>query len=404
MLAMPHALASVGLIPGVLIIALCAFFSAAGLLLLSKSAFFLPRSSTVSFFEISKVTFPKFVVLFDLAIAVKCWGVSISYLVIVGDLMPKIMSSLSPSITSDSIMMNRNFWITLLHFSVVAPLSFLRQFHSLRYTSKVALLSVLYILLIVCGCSVFSSIPAPDSSHYHLVNFDIVNLFSAIPVFVFAFTCHQNIFFTINELPNPTYSLLRKIVSSSIALSFYIYTFLSVSGYLTFGDTVSQNILAQYSTYYPDALWLTLAQFAITLVVLLSYPLQCYPARASVDKILVWFQDDIQLNSVRAMSPLRFNVITISLLISSYLIAMFVTSLTSVLQLVGATGSTTICYILPGLFYNKLSRTRFPHRFDTWNFLALGLVLWGVFVMVVSVGVQIWTAGEPIRVLRASFS
>lgn len=60
------------------------------------------------------------------------------------------------------------------------------------------------------------------------------------------------------------------------------------------------------------------------------------------------------------MSDLRFSVITTSILILSYIAAMTVSSLEAVLAYVGSTGSTSISFILPGLFYYRISSPDSP--------------------------------------------
>jgi len=60
------------------------------------------------------------------------------------------------------------------------------------------------------------------------------------------------------------------------------------------------------------------------------------------------------------MSDLRFSVITTSVLILSYIAAMTVSSLEAVLAYVGSTGSTSISFILPGLFYYRISSPDSP--------------------------------------------
>jgi amino acid permease len=60
------------------------------------------------------------------------------------------------------------------------------------------------------------------------------------------------------------------------------------------------------------------------------------------------------------MSDLRFAVLTSSIIIASYLVAMTVSSLEAVLAYVGSTGSTSISFILPGLFYYKISSPDSP--------------------------------------------
>ena len=55
------------------------------------------------------------------------------------------------------------------------------------------------------------------------------------------------------------------------------------------------------------------------------------------------------------MSEMRFALITSTILVLSYVTALNVSSLDRVLAYVGSTGSTAISFILPGLFYYKIS-------------------------------------------------
>lgn len=62
------------------------------------------------------------------------------------------------------------------------------------------------------------------------------------------------------------------------------------------------------------------------------------------------------------MSETRFATITTAIIILSYIVAMTVSSLGKVLAYVGSTGSTSISFILPGLFYYKISSPDSPHH------------------------------------------
>jgi amino acid permease len=60
------------------------------------------------------------------------------------------------------------------------------------------------------------------------------------------------------------------------------------------------------------------------------------------------------------ISDVRFAALTTIIIIGSYLVAMTVSSLEAVLAYVGSTGSTSISFILPGLFYYKISAPDSP--------------------------------------------
>lgn len=62
------------------------------------------------------------------------------------------------------------------------------------------------------------------------------------------------------------------------------------------------------------------------------------------------------------MSETRFAAITTAIIVLGYIVAMTVSSLEKVLAYVGSTGSTSISFILPGLFYYKISSPKSPHH------------------------------------------
>ena len=130
----------------------------------------------------------------------------------------------------------------------------------------------------------------------------------------------------------------------------------------------------------------TIGKAAIVVLVMFSYPLQVHPCRASVDAVLKWRplkrgSTDSTPNGGSPsrysllgpgksatkpgrgeMGDTRFAAITTTIIILSYIVAMTVSSLEKVLAYVGSTGSTSISFILPGLFYYKISAPESPHH------------------------------------------
>lgn len=62
------------------------------------------------------------------------------------------------------------------------------------------------------------------------------------------------------------------------------------------------------------------------------------------------------------MGETRFAAITTTIIVLSYIVAMTVSSLEKVLAYVGSTGSTSISFILPGLFYYKIASPDSPQH------------------------------------------
>ncbi|CAK7222486.1 hypothetical protein SEUCBS140593_004915 [Sporothrix eucalyptigena] len=376
-LAMPAAMSHMSVLLGVLIILWSGLTSAFGLYLQSRCARYLDRG-TSSFFALSQMTYPNAAVVFDTAIAVKCFGVGVSYLIIIGDLMPGVILGFvggEGAVANMPFLLDRHFWITVFML-VIIPLAFLRRLDSLKYTSLIALVSIGYLIVLVVYH--FASDSPTERGEVRLVTWaGPVALLSSLPVVVFAYTCHQNMFSILNELKDNSPGSVVGVISSSIGSAASIYILVAITGYLTFGSSVVGNIVSMY----PPNIASTIGKAAIVVLVMFSVPLQIHPCRASLDAVLKWRPNkaastgaasgsllpstsaagaaapttDSHGSPVTPMSDMRFALLTTLIIAGSYATALSVSSLDRVLAYVGSTGSTSISFILPGLFYYKIS-------------------------------------------------
>lgn len=121
---MPHAMSNMGITLGIIVILWAGFTSGFGLYLQTRCARYLDRGGS-SFFALSQITYPNAAVLFDGAIMIKCFGVAVSYLIIIGDLMPGVVRGFVAHIdqTDALYLVDRRFWITaFMWVSLSGPL------------------------------------------------------------------------------------------------------------------------------------------------------------------------------------------------------------------------------------------------------------------------------------------
>lgn len=179
-------------------------------------------------------------------------------------------------------------------------------------------------------------------------------------------------FSVINEIRDNSHFQTTSVVFASIGSAASIYILVAITGYLSFGNSIGGNIVGMY----PASISATIGRAAIVVLVMFSYPLQVHPCRASVDAVLKWrparssngnevspHRFPLLPRANRApepMSDIRFAAITSSIIVLSFIAAMTVSSLEAVLAYVGSTGSTSISFILPGLFYYKISSPDSP--------------------------------------------
>lgn len=410
MLTFPLAMASAGIIPGVITCVFSGAVAVFGLYLLTLCAT-QTQHRRASFFAVSELTFPRAAVFFDAAIAIKCFGVSISYLIIVKGLMPKVVRSFyhvltPPSTNPPPWILSGAVWLTLFMVFLI-PLAFLRRIDSLRHTSYVALFSVAYLVVIVISCYFWPPSGTPPSGEIHLIHFT-PTFVSTFPIQVFAFTCAQNIFPLYNEVKTNSQKRMNIIIGSSIGSAIMTYEVIGIFGYLTFGSNVGANIIAMYPS---TSIFIACGQLAIVVLVLFSYPLQVHPCRNCLDKVFQWKyvqttvpaktdndeeeeeeeENEEEENGLSEMTTLKHTMLTSAIVVGSFTIAYLVDDLQKVLSFVGSTGSTTISFILPGLLYWKLTRDD-PSKSRALNWGALGLAVYGGFILIFSLGFNTYQA------------
>lgn len=219
---MPLALSHMGILLGVFVIIWSGLTAGFGLYLQTRCARYLDRGSA-SFFALSQITYPNAAVVFDAAIAIKCFGVGVSYLIIIGDLMPGVIRGFTSDVGGLLFLLDRHFWVTgFMYVSssnnttnnnnnnaagagdqganvwnrlVVIPLSFLRRLDSLKYTSVIALISIGYLVILVVAHFAKGD-TMENRGPIRVVQWGgVVPTLSSFPVIVFAYTCHQNVSF-----------------------------------------------------------------------------------------------------------------------------------------------------------------------------------------------------------------
>lgn len=424
-----------GIILSIVLLSFSYLMSTTGLILQCQLSNWLPTLTSkrkLSFKSIGDLLFDdksNKIVLFDIAIAIKCFGVSISYLIVIGDLMPQILKYFTSKID-----INRSIFISFSLFCIIMPLCFIKKISSLKKFSMIALISVVYLcFMIIINAFVYKE--NDQKGHIYWTkpkkSYKDINFLTSFPISVFAFTCQHNTFSIFNELKAPNFSNFSKIVVKAMSFALIIYLTVGTLGYVTFGDNVESNIIKMYEM---NNFFNVLGRFCIVVLVTLAYPLQMYPCRLSIFNIYNHFQNKKAFNSLTEtdtdesitllneeelnleqqansshleIPDLQFKVITMSIIVAGFFIAISLTNLGLVLGFIGGTGSTLIAFILPGLFsYLLFSKIESDPNFienvlikntnikdykeeiaqigsiRQWKLLSIGLIAYGVCIMV----------------------
>ena len=374
-LVLPFALMKTGLLLGLIMIFMAGTLCILGLHLLNVAAMNLGRKA--SFSGLCSITYPKAAFAFEMAIAVKCIGAGISYISIVGTTSSKLAQQLLiPSLTSETFVSNllasKAFW-TLLFAALITPICLMRKMDSLKYTSFGGLAAVLYLVFL----TVWNFFRNNDSSITKIPLFADFSfaMCSAYSVFVFAFTCHQNILPIQNESEDNTPSGMMSIIGSSVGSSTILYLIVSIFGAATYGNSVEKVILNSFPL---SEIPFIIARFMYVFLLVLSFPLQVFPCRICIQKMT----SSAAPNFTQNFSRWIYLISTFGIIALCAGIGALEYDVNKALGWVGATAGTFICYFLPAVIYNKLY---LGTAMDWRRISALVLFVAGCFTLVLSV-------------------
>eukprot|EP00964_Phaeocystis_antarctica_P122303 scaffold85975_cov62-Phaeocystis_antarctica.AAC.2 len=128
------------------------------------------------------------------------------------------------------------------------------------------------------------------------------------------------------------------------------------------------------------------AYLAITITVLVAYPVNVFPCRYALDALLFRRLCGLDKDPTRHRM-VRHVGLTLLIAGSGLLIALYVPGINVVFQLMGGTGSAFICYMLPAAFAWKL---QLPQLRTIWGKAAcLGLFFVGLIIGALSTTITI---------------
>ncbi|XP_057344380.1 probable sodium-coupled neutral amino acid transporter 6 isoform X4 [Manis pentadactyla] len=271
--------------------------------------------------------------------------------------------------------------LIIMCVGIVFPLTLLPKIGFLGYASSLSFFFMVFFAVVIIIKK--WSIPCPLRSNYIEQYFQISNAtddckpklfhFSkesayAIPTMAFSFLCHTSILPIYCELQSPSKKRMQNVTNTAIALSFLIYFISALFGYLTFYDKVASELLQDYSKYLPHDVVVMTVKLCILFALLLTVPLIHFPARKAL--MMMFFSNF-------PFSWIHHSLITLALNIIIVLLAMYVPDIRNVFGIVGASTSTCLIFVFPGLFYLKLSR----EDFLSWKKLgAFVLFIFGILV------------------------
>ncbi|KAH9412000.1 transmembrane aminoacid transporter protein [Ordospora pajunii] len=371
-LSFPYLFKTYGILTGIILTMASGIFSVLGLVLYTICSQSLGRQATLS--KLATENMPYVTVLVDFCVFLKCFGVALSYLVITVHLLPSLMlSAFGSSVLSDPS-------ISLLIFILcVGPFSYFSKLDKLKYTSFCGVIAILIVIMATAYRYRYSSFIIHKKIDYFVpVSYTWLD---SLGKFVFAFTCHQNIFTVQSEMDDNSPSTMKKLIYMVASTAALLYISFGILNYLLYREAIKDNILQNY----PDDLLAFVVRCLYVLAMGVSYPLQVNPCRSHLMNI-------VSLNSkVDQNDSFMEFIATTAIILSTYLLAISGMGLGTIYSIIGATASTFICLIFPTMLYFRMDIDR-----SKWlTFLSYAGFVFGMLVFLTSM-LSIFFSSSPL--------
>jgi len=188
-------------------------------------------------------------------LALNCFGYATSYLIVLGQLLPEIVDFFFGNSAAYFLYWG-TFWRTLLCWGICFPLVCQRSLESLKYTSFLGCVSVLYVTIVTvmygfgvignaCEEYAYAHTECPGSFHTGFPG-DISNLLRVISIYCFAFTATQNIPTFALELKERSVPRLAIATYTAFLCSTAVYIMVALAGYKAFGSAINADLLVSF--------------------------------------------------------------------------------------------------------------------------------------------------------------
>lgn len=203
------------------------------------------------------------VVVFDVVIVIKCFGVGVLYMIIIGDLMFGVVEVFGSVDSGLFFFVDWKFWIIVFFLVFIILFSFFKKLDLFKYISIVVLFLIGYLVILVVYYFGVDEV---------LNNWDIcwviweglIVVLRSLLVMIFVYICYQNVcffirmwlfdfmfnvvqmFFIVNEIKDNFFVSIVGVIGFSIGFVVFIYVLVVIIGYFIFGNEVKGNIVSMY--------------------------------------------------------------------------------------------------------------------------------------------------------------
>ncbi|KAM9408816.1 sodium-coupled neutral amino acid transporter 7 isoform 1-T2 [Pholidichthys leucotaenia] len=367
-----------GITAGVLLQMFMLIFIISGLVVLGYCS---QVSNEATYQEVVRATCGKVTgVLCEVAIAIYTFGTCIAFFIVIGDQLDRLIAAIAhekEGTVSDYWYTDRKFTIVVTGVLIILPLSIPKEIGFQKYASTLSVIGTWYVTIVVIVKYIVPDKETP--SGYHPVSSGSwTAVFNAMPTICFGFQCHVSCVPVFNSMRRKEIKPWGVVVTLSMIICLFVYTGTGVCGFLTFGSSVSQDVLMSYPS---NDIAVAIARAFIVICVITSYPILHFCGRAVVEGLWLRFRGEEVEVCVRRERRRRI-LQTLVWFFVTLVLALFIPDIGRVISLIGGLAACFI-FVFPGLCLMQAKLSETDSRSASWHGLvvfAVAMVTLGAFI------------------------
>jgi len=318
-----------------------------------------------------------------ISILLTCYGICVTFLIIIGDQYDRIfVSHMSECVWY----VDRRFTITVTSAALIWPMCYFQRLDFLKYAGTLGVFSMLYVVFLnvyqyfVLELDPLKTTPSSGAD-------STFSLIAVIPVICFAYQCHEIVVpvYACMDEKDRNMKSFGKTTALTLFILFVLYCTAGTFGYMTFGSSVSPDIMQGYDAKDP---LVVIGIIALVVKMITTYPPMIVCGRGALDGLYAeYFQ--LPTHEFIAGEFKRRVVITTVWFVSSLLIAIFTPNIGVVIELLGSLASVNV-FIFPSLCLMAIARRQKQslnkclwYLFNGFSItlILLGVVMFGIVMM-----------------------
>eukprot|EP00924_Labyrinthula_sp_SR-Ha-C_P004634 snap_masked-scaffold_1-processed-gene-6.18-mRNA-1 protein AED:1.00 eAED:1.00 QI:0/0/0/0/1/1/2/0/513 len=325
------------------------------------------------------------------------YGTVVSYMIAAGHTLSMVLATILQ--THDLWYVQQQWVIGFLLVFVILPLSLLPSLSALRYSSLLGMGFLLYLTAIVSYfyfqvCSLNSAVGLSNTSftsqcfYDEKFNYDQSLFYSgnfgstiaALPIVIYAYTCHPSLFPILIELKRPNLRRMGKVINRSVGVGLLVYLIIGTCVYLTFGADLEISKGNFLLNDFRNSFFILIGSAGMGCSICLTIPLLIATFRntlapvamkqldyrsyrrylGSTDLTRSLLQDNDFEKTSERIAPIIpkkwFLLITVFFLVLCGYPAIFVDDITVVFTILGATTNPLLGFVFPCMMFLKLTQ------------------------------------------------